>query len=221
MNRNPRHQNIISIRLPQSLNKGIWEFIQQNSRFIEFMQNCMDDTSKQIAITKQTINEVTLKVEVWDTNCDIDEMNCKNICVTFYTSEGTYKKYSFDSKILLSDFNTPAETAIMGSLLIQLIRKEEVKHYNSISKFSFVFLGIFVFSWAVSYYFLEGVNVLLSTLTLGMLLALLWMIIESHHPIKKDKDFMLDISFDSMRKGFHAKPCRSSISAPQIGDSYR
>lgn len=201
INRNSHNHNIISIRLSQSLNKGIWEFIKQNNCFMEFLQNCMDDTSRQIAITKQTISEVTVKVEIWDRNCDIDDMNCKRICVTFYTSEGTYKAYNFDTEILLSDFNIPAETAIMGNMLKELVRIEEVKYHNSIAKACLTFIGIFSFSWAVSYYFVEGGKVFILTIMLGMLITILWIIIEKLYLIKRKKkkknsDFIVNIDVE-------------------------
>lgn len=152
---------------------------------MEFLQNCMNDISKQIAITEQTIKNIDIKIEVWDRNCDVDEMNCKHIRVTFYTYEGTCKTYSFESKILLSDFNLPSQTALMGNMLIKQIREEEMKYYDKLKKTYLWFIGIFMFSLAVSYYIEEGVKILFSTIMLGILITILLIIIEQLCRIKR------------------------------------
>lgn len=195
----PNHE-IISIRLSKTLNKGIWEYLQQHNCFVEFLQNCKNDISKQLAITEQTINKVNIVIEIWDRNCDIDDMNCKHIRATFYTYEGTYKAYDFDLKILLSDFNTSAEVAVMGNILIKLIRKEEEKYYNNIAKECLKLIGIFMFSLAVSYYIEEGFKIFISTIILGVLVTILWIIIEQLSRIykairkeNKDTDFTITI----------------------------
>lgn len=185
--------DIISIGLSKTLNEGMWKYLQQHNCFMEFLQNCKNDISEQIAITEQTINKVSFVIEIWDRNCDMEDMICKHIRATFYTSEGTYKEYNFDSKVLLSDFNIPAKVAVMGNMLIKLIREEETKYYNNRAKECLKLIGIFLFSLAVSYYFEEGLKMLIYTIILGVMITISWIIIELLYRIyrfirKKNKD---------------------------------
>ena len=139
------------MRLSELLSKEIWRFIERNEKFQDFIVNCLNSIEKQIAKTGQHVSDACVTINLFDRNCDVDQMVCKDISVVFHSAEGTYKSYEFEDEVYLSDFNLPVDLAKSGVLLMDLIKKEYSKNTDWVVDLCFLFFCLSCLALALTF----------------------------------------------------------------------